>query len=187
VWLVPRDQPGYRPTTKVLHWLTVALLAGQLVAGYLLDVDDGSGRGRGRGRGGEPGRGRGRGGEDDERLLDVALSGEEPLLSLHVALGASILLVAVLRLVWRRVTELPPWAECLSDAERRLTHWTERVLYAALVAMPLTGLLLLVGDDDLVPLHVTSHVVLYGAVAVHLGLVLRHTLLRRDRLLSRML
>jgi hypothetical protein len=58
VWLVPRDDQGYRTTTKVLHWLTVALLAGQLVVGYLLDVDDGGGRGRGRGRGGESGRGR---------------------------------------------------------------------------------------------------------------------------------
>ena len=185
MWLVPRDDQGYRTTTKVLHWLTVALLAGQLAVGYLLDVDDGGGRGRG--RGGESGRGRGRGGDDDERLLETALSGDEPLLSLHVALGVSILLLAVLRLLWRRVTVLPPWAECLTQAERRVAHWTERVLYAALVAMPLTGLLLLAGDDDLLLLHVASHLVLYGAVAVHLGLVLRHTLSRRDGLLSRML
>ncbi len=187
MWLVPHDEQGYRPTTKVLHWLTVALLAGQLVVGYLLDVDDGGGRGRGRGRGGESGRGRGRGGDDDERLLDVALSGEEPLLTLHVALGTCILVVAVLRLLWRRATELPPWAEGLSEAERRLTHGNERVLYAALVVMPLTGLLLIAGDDDLLPLHVASHVVLYVSVAVHLGLVLRHTVVRRERLLSRML
>jgi cytochrome b561 len=85
------------------------------------------------------------------------------------------------------VTELPPWAECLTEAERRVAHWTERVLYAALVAMPLTGLLLLAGDDDLLPLHVASHLVLYGSATVHVGLVLRHTLLRRDALLSRML
>jgi len=184
---VPTDAQGYRTTTKVLHWLTVLLLAGQLVVGYFLDVDDGGGRGRGRGRGGDSGRGRGRGGDDEERLLDVALTGDEPLLTLHVVLGVSILLVAVLRLLWRRVTELPPWAECLSETQRRLAHWTERTLYAALVAMPLTGVLLLAGDDDLLPLHVASHVVLYGAVTVHLGLVLRHTVLRRDRLLSRML
>jgi len=184
---VPTDAQGYRATTKVLHWLTVLLLAGQLVVGYVLDADDGSGRGRGRGRGGESGRGRGRGGDDDERLLEVALTGDEPLLTVHVALGAGILLVAVLRLLWRRVTELPPWAGCLTEAERRVAHVSERVLYAALVTMPLTGLVLLAGDDDLLPLHVASHVVLYGAVTVHLGLVLRHTVLRRDGLLSRML
>ena len=181
------DGTGYRATTKVLHWLTVGLLVGQLVVGYLLDVDDGGGRGRGRGRGGDSGRGRGRGGDDDERLLDLALTGDEPLLTLHVLLGTSILLVAVLRLSWRRMTELPPWAECLSETERTVAHRTERVLYAALVAMPLTGLLLLAGDDDLLPLHVASHVVLYAAVAVHVGLVLRHTVVRRDGLLSRML
>ena len=182
------DPTGYRATTKVLHWLTVGLLAGQLVVGYLLDVDDGGGRGRGRGRGGDSGRGRGRGGDDDdESLLDLALTGEEPLLTLHVLLGTSILLVAVLRLWWRRRTELPPWAECLSEGERTLAHRTERVLYAALVAMPLSGLLLLAGDDDLLALHVASHVVLYTAVVVHVGLVLRHTALRREGLLSRML
>lgn len=184
---VPNDQQGYRTTTKVLHWLTVWLLVGQLVVGYLLDVDDGGGRGRGRGRGGESGRGRGEGGDDDEQLLDLALSGDDRLLTLHVLLGTGILLVAVLRLVWRRMTELPPWAECLTDTERRVAHWTERVLYASLVVMPLTGLLLLAGDDDLLALHVTSHVVLYGALAVHLALVLRHTVPRRDGLLARML
>lgn len=187
MWLVASDDQGYRTTAKVLHWLTVAMLAGQLVFGYLLDVDDGGGRGRGRGRGGESGRGRGRGGDDDERLLDLALTGDEPLLTLHVTLGVSILLVAVLRLLWRRVAGLPAWAECLSEPERRVAHWSERVLYASLVAMPLTGLLLLAGDDDLLPLHVASHVVLYAALAAHLGLVARHTVLRRDRLLSRML
>ena len=176
-------EQGYRTTTKVLHWLTVWLLVGQVVVGYLLDVDDGGGRGRG--RGGESGRGRG--GDDDEQLLDLALSGDDRLLTLHVLLGTSILLVAVLRLGWRRMTELPPWAECLSETERRVAHVTERVLYASLVVMPLTGLLLLAGDDGLLALHVTSHVVLYAAVAVHVGLVLRHTVLRRDGLLSRML
>jgi cytochrome b561 len=175
---------GYRATTKALHWLTVVLLVGQMVVGYLLDVDDGGGRGRGRGRGDDSGRGRG--GDAEERLLDLALTGEEPLLSLHVGLGLGILLVAVLRLLWRRTGGLPPWAECLSEAERRWAHRTERVLYASLVVMPLTGLLLLAGDDDLLPLHVASHVVLYVAVATHVGLVLRHTVVRRDGLLSRM-
>ena len=37
MWLVASDDQGYRTTTKVLHWLTVAMLAGQLVVGYLLD------------------------------------------------------------------------------------------------------------------------------------------------------
>lgn len=187
MWLVSDAAQGYRTTTKVLHWLTVWLLVGQVVVGYLLDVDDGGGRGRGRGRGGESGRGRGRGGDDDEQLFDLALSGDDRLLTLHVLLGTSILLVAVLRLVWRRMTDLPPWAESLGETERRVAHWTERVLYVSLVVMPLTGLLLLAGDDDLLTLHVASHIVLYAAVSVHVGLVLRHTVVRRDGLLSRML
>ncbi len=35
---------GYPLTTKVLHWLTVLLLAAQVVVGYTLDVEDGRDR-----------------------------------------------------------------------------------------------------------------------------------------------
>jgi cytochrome b561 len=177
---------GYGLVTRSLHWATLAVLVAQVGIGYLLDVDD-SGRGRGRGRGGGSGRGRGRGGDEERSLLDRALDGDDLLLSLHVALGLTLLLLAVVRLVWRRVTPLPPWAECLSERERTWAHWTERVLYLALLAAPLSGLLLVLVDDDFLALHVTSHVVLYGALASHLALVLRHTAVRRDGLLRRML
>ena len=102
-------------------------------------------------------------------------------------LGLTILLLAVLRMTWRRLDSLPPWAEGLSAAERRLAHLTERVLLPMLVVMPLSGIAVLLGDDDLLWLHVTSHVVFLVALAAHVGLVLKHTLLDRDRLLARML
>jgi cytochrome b561 len=44
----------------------------------------------------------------------------------------------------------------------------------------------LLGDDDLLWLHVASHVAFFVALAAHLALVLRHTVVRRDGLLSRM-
>ena len=72
------------------------------VVGYLMEGDE-SGRGRGRGRGGGSGHGRGRGGGYDP-------FGDDALLTLHVVLGGTILVLAIIRLVWRLTTPLPPWA-----------------------------------------------------------------------------
>ncbi len=161
---------GYGTTTKVLHWLTVALLLAQFAVGYLMDDEGGRGRGRGRGEG--SGHGRGRGG--DEGLEAISL------LPLHVTLGVTILVLAVVRVAWRRHTDLPPWAEQLSQGQRRVAHLTEVVLLTCLFAIPVTGLLMVLrGDDDLLFLHVSTHVVLFTALAVHLALALGKRLLPR--------
>ena len=178
---------GYGALAKSLHWLTVLALLAQFAVGYALDVDDGSGRGRGRGRGGDGsgrGRGRGRGGDDDGGYL----ADPDGLLTLHVLLGVLILTLAVVRVVVRRVDGLPPWAEGLSHRERTLAHWTEKALLTLLFVVPLTGIVLVAaGDDDVLPLHVAAHVAFFVALALHVGLVLKHQLVDRDRLLARML
>ena len=102
-------------------------------------------------------------------------------------LGVTILVLATVRLLWRRHSTLPPWAPGLSSAERTLAHWTERVLYVLLFVMPLTGLWLVLVSDDALPVHVASHIAFFVAVSVHVGLVLKHQLIDRDRLLRRML
>ena len=160
----------YRPLTKVLHWLTVAALATQFAIGYAMDAG-GHGRGRGRGRGGESGRGRGRGGEYD--------FGDDRLLTIHVVLGVTILVLAIVRLGWRRHTTLPAWAPQLTAWQRTLAHWTERTLYALLFVIPGTGLWLVFVSDDAVELHVAAHVALFVTVAVHVTLVLSRRLLPR--------
>ena len=171
---------GYGFVTKWLHWVTVGLLIAQFVVGYLMD-DDGGGRGRGRGRGGDSGgsgHGRGRGGEDEVITL----------LPLHVGLGIAILVIALIRVFWRVSTPLPPWAESLSQAERRIATLTERSLMALLFVIPATGLVLVLGeDDDLLGLHVAAHIAFFIALAAHLGLVLGHQARTGDSLLRRML
>ena len=171
-------QHGYGWVTRTLHWLTVVLVLGQFVVGYLLD-DGGGGRGRGRGRGGEgSGRGRGRGGGEEEVLT---------LLPLHVALGITILAIAIARVAWRLSTPLPPWAESLTRAEQRIATWTERALLALLFVIPLSGLaLVLSGEDDVLGVHVAAHVAFFVALAAHLGLVLGRGLRGRPVLLRRM-
>ena len=171
---------GYGWVTKLLHWLTFGLLVAQFVVGYLMDEE--GGRGRGRGRGGDSagsGRGRGRGGGGEDEVIT--------LLPLHVGLGIAILVLAIVRVFWRVSTPLPPWAESLSAAERRIAHHTERVLLVMLFVIPPTGLVVLLGDDDLLGLHIAAHIVFFVALAAHLGLVLGRGLRRRPVLLRRML
>lgn len=158
---------GYGMVTKSLHWLTVLAITAQFVVGYAMAGDDDSGHGRGRGRGEGSGHGRGGGEDADPDLLKV-----------HVALGLTILAVAVLRVLWRR-TGLPPWDPRLTRTDQRLVHATETALLTLLFVVPLTGLALVLGDDDLLPLHVAAHIAFFVALAAHLAMVLCNRLLPR--------
>lgn len=166
---------GYGTVTRSLHWATVLVLAAQFALGYTMDVDDG-GHGRGRGRGGESGRGRGRGGDDDG--LD-GLGGSLDLLDLHVGLGLAILVLATARVAWRRSTPLPPWDPRLTPTDQRVVHATEVVLLTLLFVVPATGIALVAGSEDLLPLHVAGHVAFFVALAAHLVVVLGRRLLPR--------
>jgi cytochrome b561 len=189
------EGPGYPRTTKLLHWATFVVLAAQVLVGYQLG-DDGDDVARARIEAREErledraDRDEGREERLEERadaVSDRDEDGSTPLLPLHIGLGLTVLCLALVRLVRRRVVPLPPWAEQLSGAERAWAHRTEQALYVALVAMPLSGIGLLLVSDDLLPLHVASHVLLYVSLAAHVGLVLRHQLVLRDGLLRRML
>jgi cytochrome b561 len=175
----PRNGPdGYGLVTKTLHWLVAVAIAAQFVVGYLLDAEDG--RGRGRGRGGESGRGRGRGGDLDP-------FGDDTLLTIHIVLGVSILVLASIRLVWRVTTPLPPWSQLLSIRERRFVHWLERVLYVLIFAIPASGrVLVLTDDDDLLGLHIATHLAFFVAISLHVGFALQHQLVARDGYVRRM-
>ncbi|HLU52041.1 MAG TPA: cytochrome b/b6 domain-containing protein [Acidimicrobiia bacterium] len=177
---------GYGTVTKVLHWLTFVALVVQFVVGYAID-------------------------RFDDLLEPVAnrfFAGEaEGLVLVHAGLGVVILALAIIRLVWRRVAGLPPWAPTLSEGERRLAHATETILYGLLFLVPLSGLGLFflsgeewdVGsstwrapwewfdDDALLSVHIVGHVLVFVAFAVHVGLVSKHQFVDRDGLLRRML
>ncbi|MFC6149618.1 MULTISPECIES: cytochrome b [Mumia] len=172
---------------RLLHWVTVLALVAQLLVGYTMTG----------------------GGGPLDGWVDSAYDGDEDLLlPLHMALGLAILALAVVRLAWRLITTLPPWPPTLTPRERRFATVVERSLYALLFVVPLTGLALVLGsgedfetsdkgewqapwsfadDDTLVALHVASHLVLYAAIALHVGFALKHQLVDRDRFLRRML
>jgi cytochrome b561 len=192
---------GYGLVTKSLHWVTVVVLAAQFVVGYvMLRVDDGFEEA---GCDGTSDRLEQQCEQRQEALearaddpLGTAysdlrsgdiLGGGLSLPEVHVLLGLLVLVLAASRVVWRRTAGLPPWAEGLSAGERTLAHWTEKGLLALLFLIPLSGLALVLVSYDLLPLHIAAHLVFFATIATHLGLVLKHQLLDRDRLVSRML
>ncbi len=186
---------GYGAVTKLLHWLTVGAVITQFVVGWTMSVDDGARdrfdqrmerleeRAEAQGEAAEE-----RWDEEEVRLEEARPdSGDDGPTALHVVLGLSIIGLALTRILWRRTTPLPPWAEHLRPGERTLQHWLEKLLLTMLIVTPATGLLLMAGEDDWLPVHVTAQLGLLGLIAVHVGLVLSHTVVRRNRHLSRML
>ena len=180
------DANGYGLVTKMLHWASFVAIVAQFVVGYAMDRAD----------------------DLLESVVDRWFGGEEEgLLVVHVAIGLTILVLAVVRLAWRRSAGLPPWAAGLSGAERRLAHRVERALYWLMFLIPITGLALvflsgedwdltsgeweapleLVDDDVVLGAHILTHVAFFLAFAVHVGLVLKHQVVDRDNLLRRML
>lgn len=208
---------GYGRVTKALHWITVLALAAQVVLGYVMDPDAGSDAAQERldrleerceTRSEEAAVERceaevdrredrldAREDEDSADVLPGLVSGDGfsdglSLVEGHVLLGVLILVLAAGRVAWRAATPLPPWSPVLGPGERRLEALLEKVMLALLFVVPGTGLLLVADVGPLpgsVGVHVAAHVVLYATVALHVGLVLRHTVVRRERHLSRML
>ena len=177
---------GYSSVTKLLHWLTVLLLVAQFVLGYGMESfaeslfeEDSSGHGHGG---------------------DRTRAGDDQLVFAHAWLGVAILAVAVVRLVWRWATPLPEWSERLTPVDRFVEAWTEKVLYATLFVIPVSGIALLffsgeereledrrewlppfdmVPDDLMLGLHIAGHLTFYAALVVHVGLALRRRTLTR--------
>jgi cytochrome b561 len=58
----------------------------------------------------------------------------------HKTLGATILLLAIVRLIWRLTHKPPPFPDDLPRWERIASVWTHRAFYVLLILLPLTGL-----------------------------------------------
>lgn len=97
----------------------------------------------------------------------------------HVLLGLAIVAIGVVRVVWRRTTTLPPWDPRLTRTDRKVLHRAEQTLLAMLFVVPATGIALVVGSSDLVPLHIAAHLCFYAALAVHVGVVVRRRVVGR--------
>jgi cytochrome b561 len=162
--------------SRILHWLMAAMLLAMLFIGV---------------------------------MMVASLGNYHRLVAIHRPLGIMILILAAIRLVNRMFTTLPPFPPTMSQRERFLASVSERLLYALMFALPLVGWgMLSAGHYPIVmfgPVHLppilpanpTLYAVLRKAHTIlayllfviflfHLGAVLFHTLIVRDRLLNRM-
>jgi cytochrome b561 len=132
------------------------------------------------------------------------------MLARHKSVGITILMLAVVRLLWRLANPTPPLPANLKPYERILAHFTHTALYVLIFVMPLSGWIMssargfpvswfsLFQLPDLVhknrPLYeamIETHEVLawtLGAVAtLHVLGALKHHFVLKDTVLRRML
>lgn len=139
-------------------------------------------------------------------LLHDAIGG----MALHKAVGLTVLALTVARLVWRLSHKAPPLPAHMPGWERAAAHATHWTLYLLMVAMPLTGWLMVSGGPtprptswfglaQVPPLPVgraaggfghEAHELLgwlmLALVLLHVAAALRHHFLLRDGMLARM-
>lgn len=130
--------------------------------------------------------------------------------NLHKSIGAVILALAALRLLWRLFKGAPALPADMPAWQKGIAHATHWLLYLAFFAMPLTGWLMssafgrtvsvfglfslpdLVGHDKafgslMANLHGLFGYALAALVLIHIGAALQHFLIKRDDILARML
>ncbi len=131
------------------------------------------------------------------------------LVAFHRPLGIAILILAIVRLINRKLSKLPPFPPTMSPLERRAASSSEHLLYTLIIAMPLVGWgmlsaghypIVMFGPVHLPPIlpanpmlyaflrktHTVLAYLLFLTFLAHLGAVLFHTLIVRDRILDRM-
>ncbi|MBI5430089.1 MAG: cytochrome b/b6 domain-containing protein [Nitrosomonadales bacterium] len=131
-------------------------------------------------------------------------------LSYHKSLGLTILVLVLLRLVWRWIDAPPPLPGTLARRERCAARAMHRALYLVPVLATLAGWLyasaaglsvnwfgvllipdLIAKNTELAPLFKVLHHVLVGLLALlligHIGAAARHALVLRDNVMQRIL
>ena len=73
------------------------------------------------------------------RIGDVEGVTRTAVLQLHKTIGVTILVLTVVRLIWRMVKRPPPVDSSLAPLEKLASHWVHLAFYGLLLALPLTG------------------------------------------------
>jgi cytochrome b561 len=138
-----------------------------------------------------------------------SLGSYSALIAVHMTLGVTILVVAIVRLVNRFTSRPPNWPPTVGRLEGKIVSWSERLMYALLLAQPLVGWAMVsaagrspvvfgsfplpriapFNDAVFFALRQTHSVLAYllvAVVAAHVSAILLHTLTLRDGMLSRM-
>lgn len=175
----------YTSVAIALHWLIALLIIGNLIGGLLLDTLRASA---------------------DPEVRAAART----VMSLHRALGISVIALTLARIGWRLGNPPPPLPAHMTPLERGLSHLTHIGFYVLMLAMPLTGWAMssarvnaapvsMFGLFDMpvlpVPVELRglfnqSHTLLgwvtLALLALHVLAALKHQIFDRDNLLARM-
>ena len=88
------------------------------------------------------------------------MDGKESWFQFHKSVGITILLLTVVRIVWRLLNPPPPLPDDMKPLERKASHFVHFGFYSLMLIMPLTGWLTVSTSPDFdIP------TVLYGAVS----------------------
>ena len=132
------------------------------------------------------------------------------LLARHKSFGMTVLMLAILRLLWRLMHRPPELPDHMTSLERKLARATHIAFYVLLFAMPLTGWMMssaknysvswfglftwpnLIGKNEaafdfLRATHDTMSVILFSIAVLHILAALKHHFWNKDNVLLRML
>lgn len=133
----------------------------------------------------------------------------EVFFMLHKSVGVTILVLALFRILWRRLTPLPDWPETMTEFDKKLFLFIEWGLYLFMFLMPMSGYVLTMAEGDgfkffglfAMPdvvgksevleeigefLHKITGFLIVGLVGSHIALVLRQHFNFKDDFLCRM-
>ena len=115
----------YRAIVVWIHWITAAVVVTQVVVGFLF-----------------------------HRIYEQGTPERMEMFAWHKTIGATILVLALVRLAVRLMNPPPPYPSDFPKWERFLAVWNHRLFYIMLIALPLTGLAAVSGraEDGTVPL-----------------------------------
>lgn len=127
--------------------------------------------------------------------------------NLHKSIGATILVLIAIRVLWRLTHQPPALLSSLKAWERRLAEATHKALYVLMVAMPLSGLIMalyskyglkwfgisiLPGLDNVtireafLCVHQWVAVALALLIVLHIAGALKHKFINKDETMKRM-
>jgi len=185
-----RDSQRYTAAAITLHWLIALAIVTLLVAGWWMT---------------------------DAIHHPETKATAFKVYQLHKSLGLTVLVLSVLRLIWRLVNPPPPLPDGMTRFERIAAHATHGLFYALIIAIPLAGwamvsaspfglptivfglfewphIPVLAGLEDKRPVEAVfrnaHEIMAYGLAALlvlHVGAALKHHFVNRDDVLTRML
>jgi cytochrome b561 len=175
---VPPSEHQYTRTAIALHWFVAALVVGQFAWGWWM-----------------------------QEIPKSPPGVRADAFNLHKSLGLMLLALMAVRLAWR-VGHSPPPLPPMPAWQARAARWTHGLLYAALIAIAVSGYLGSVFSgypvkffgvalpawggkepalkDAFSLTHLAANWLLAALVALHVAGALKHALVDRDGLLGRM-